>query len=61
MKSPHIRPRAERGRMADTTARKFHHVAMLMGGWSAEREVSLSSGTACAHALEAQGYKGQPR
>jgi D-alanine-D-alanine ligase len=26
-------------------------VAVLMGGWSAEREVSLSSGTACAEAL----------
>ena len=28
------------------------HVAVLMGGWSAEREVSLSSGRACAAALE---------
>jgi D-alanine-D-alanine ligase len=28
-----------------------------MGGWSAEREVSLRSGTACADALEAQGYR----
>ena len=26
-------------------------VAVLMGGWSAEREVSLSSGEACAKAL----------
>ncbi|MEX2128872.1 MAG: D-alanine--D-alanine ligase [Xanthobacteraceae bacterium] len=33
------------------------HVAVLMGGWSAEREVSLRSGKACADALEAQGYK----
>ena len=33
------------------------HVAVLMGGWSAEREVSLRSGTACAAALERQGYK----
>ncbi|HXG79150.1 MAG TPA: D-alanine--D-alanine ligase [Methyloceanibacter sp.] len=33
------------------------HVAMLMGGWSSEREVSLRSGTACADALEAQGYR----
>jgi len=33
------------------------HVAVLMGGWSAEREVSLNSGRACAAALEAQGYK----
>ncbi len=27
------------------------HVAVLMGGWSAEREVSLRSGKACADAL----------
>jgi D-alanine-D-alanine ligase len=27
------------------------HVAVLMGGWSAEREVSLNSGKACADAL----------
>ncbi len=33
------------------------HVAVLMGGWSAEREVSLRSGKACADALERQGYK----
>lgn len=32
------------------------HVAVLMGGWSAEREVSLVSGKACAEALEAEGY-----
>ncbi len=31
------------------------HVAVLMGGWSAEREVSLRSGEACAAALEALG------
>ena len=37
--------------------RKFHHVAVLMGGWSAEREVSLSSGTGCADALERAGYR----
>jgi D-alanine-D-alanine ligase len=33
------------------------HVAVLMGGWSAEREISLRSGKACADALEAQGYR----
>ena len=33
------------------------HVAVLMGGWSAEREVSLRSGKACAEALEKQGYR----
>jgi D-alanine-D-alanine ligase len=29
---------------------------VLMGGWSAEREVSLVSGAACARALETLGY-----
>jgi D-alanine-D-alanine ligase len=33
------------------------HVAVLMGGWSAEREVSLDSGEACAKALEGEGYR----
>ncbi|NKN36209.1 D-alanine--D-alanine ligase [Agrobacterium sp. a22-2] len=33
------------------------HVAVLMGGFSSERPVSLSSGTACAAALEAEGYQ----
>ena len=32
-------------------------VAVLMGGWSSEREVSLSSGKACSKALRDQGYK----
>jgi len=31
-------------------------VAVLMGGWSAEREVSLVTGTACAAALIEAGY-----
>ena len=33
------------------------HVAVLMGGWSAERPVSLKSGRGCAAALESQGYR----
>src|SRR3979490_1009320 len=33
------------------------HVAVLMGGWSAEREVSLRSGKACAEALARQGFR----
>jgi D-alanine-D-alanine ligase len=33
------------------------HIAVLMGGWSAEREISLRSGKACGDALEAQGYR----
>jgi D-alanine-D-alanine ligase len=31
-------------------------VTVLMGGWSAEREVSLASGAACADALNDAGY-----
>src|SRR3546814_12580622 len=33
------------------------HVAVLMGGWSAEREVSLSSGEGIADALESLGHQ----
>src|SRR5262249_1087399 len=33
------------------------HVAVLMGGGSAEREVSLRSGKACAEALLRRGYR----
>jgi D-alanine-D-alanine ligase len=36
------------------------HVAVLMGGWSAEREVSLSSGRPCAEALQERGYQVTP-
>jgi D-alanine-D-alanine ligase len=39
------------------TSRRFNHVAVLMGGLSSEREVSLNSGKACAAALEEAGYK----
>jgi D-alanine-D-alanine ligase len=33
------------------------HVAMLMGGFSSERPVSLASGNPCADALEAEGFR----
>ena len=33
------------------------YVAVLMGGWSAEREISLRSGTACADAAERAGFR----
>jgi len=36
------------------------HVAVLMGGWSAEREVSLRSGQACGAALTRLGYRVTP-
>jgi D-alanine-D-alanine ligase len=35
---------------------KFKRIAVLKGGWSAEREVSMNSGAACAKALRAKGY-----
>ena len=41
----------------DTPGPRGKHVAVLHGGWSSERPVSLSSGTACADALEAAGYR----
>ena len=43
--------------MIDVRERHATHVAVLMGGWSAEREVSLSSGKGCADALEAEGFR----
>lgn len=33
------------------------HVAVLMGGWSSEREVSLTSGEGVARALESRGHR----
>lgn len=33
------------------------HVAVLMGGFSSERPVSLASGNPCADALEREGYR----
>lgn len=35
---------------------KYKRIAVLKGGWSPEREVSLNSGAACAKALRAKGY-----
>ena len=43
--------------MSSPRERGSTHVAVLMGGWSAEREVSLSSGKGCADALEAEGFR----
>lgn len=36
------------------------HVAVLMGGKSSEREISLRSGRGCCHALEEAGYRVTP-
>lgn len=43
--------------MAGVSSRATPLVAVLMGGPSAEREVSLSSGRECAAALRAAGYQ----
>lgn len=43
--------------MIKAPARTFEHVAVLMGGWSAERPISLKSGAAVAEALEGEGYR----
>lgn len=43
--------------MAGMSSRTAPLVAVLMGGPSAEREVSLSSGRECAKALRAAGYE----
>ncbi|MFD1883032.1 D-alanine--D-alanine ligase [Paracoccus pacificus] len=43
--------------MAGRSSRTAHTVAVLMGGPSAEREVSLSSGRECANALRVAGYE----
>jgi len=45
---------AEKRNPAQTT------VAVLMGGWSAERQVSLSTGEACSKALQRAGFKVVP-
>lgn len=43
--------------MAGESSRTSPTVAVLMGGPSAEREVSLNSGRGCAQALQRAGYK----
>lgn len=39
------------------SANNKKHVAVLYGGWSAEREVSLDTGKPCGEALAASGYE----
>jgi D-alanine-D-alanine ligase len=43
--------------IAPAPARTKDHIAVLMGGWSAEREISLKSGAAVAAALQGEGYR----
>ncbi len=44
-------------KLGTAPARTRNHIAVLLGGWSAEREVSLNSGNAVAAALEGEGYR----
>jgi D-alanine-D-alanine ligase len=50
--------------MSENAVKKFipgqTTVAVLMGGWSVERKVSLSSGEACAEALRRSGFNVVP-
>jgi D-alanine-D-alanine ligase len=43
--------------LGEPPERTFGHVAVLLGGLSAERSVSLRSGAAVADALEGEGYR----
>ena len=43
--------------MAERVSSSPLHIAVLMGGWSAERPVSLMSGAGVAAALEANGHR----
>ncbi len=56
----HVRDHARMGnparRRGARSAAMSRRVAVLMGGWSAEREVSLVSGRECAAALELLGH-----
>ncbi|WP_295557022.1 D-alanine--D-alanine ligase [uncultured Hyphomicrobium sp.] len=45
------------GKLGEAPQRTFAHVAVLFGGLSAERSVSLRSGEAVATALEGEGYR----
>lgn len=50
------KPGAKGENVAGRSSRTAHSIAVLMGGPSAEREVSLSSGRECAAALRVAGY-----
>ncbi len=44
-------------RRAGSVTKKYNRIAVLKGGWSPEREVSLDSGAAAAKALSKAGYE----
>src|SRR5512145_3114146 len=39
-----------------SSSKQKRRIGVLMGGWSAEREISLRSGNAVADALESKGH-----
>lgn len=43
--------------MSSASSKNKRRIGVLMGGWSAEREVSLRSGNAVAEALESKGHE----
>lgn len=49
--------KAGAGAKAEGVTEGAVHVAVLMGGMSAEREISLRSGDACGKALAGEGYR----
>lgn len=49
--------RDERARVSAGMIKKAHNVAVLMGGPSSEREISLVSGRAVANALKGRGFE----
>ncbi len=51
---------AEQGEWRPKRTPESTHVAVLMGGWSAERDVSLASGQAVCEVLRSMGYKTTP-
>src|SRR5690606_14756951 len=51
------RPTGRKADVAGRSSRTAHTVAVLMGGPSAEHEVSLSSGRECADALRVAGFQ----
>ena len=43
--------------MSDVEILKQKRILVLCGGWSAERDISLKSGSAVSHSLQCQGIE----
>lgn len=59
MSGPDANPATQDPQPRVTDPRAFGRVAVLMGGWSAERDISLMSGKAVHEALRRQGVDAQ--